>query len=122
MDGQDTLAFACPHCGGPLHVVADRDGVVECAERHRFKVADVLLEQARTSSRAAWQAVRALQERAETSRWASRDPDLFGIGDAASLEASALADEETARVLQQQAQALDMTLWQLEHAEDDDAG
>jgi len=106
------LDFACPHCGGPLHLTAEL--VVECEEKHRFEVAEVLLEQARTSSRATWQAVRALQERARTSRWAAQDPELYGLGDAKSLEASALADEETARILELQAQSLDLTLWRFE--------
>jgi uncharacterized Zn finger protein (UPF0148 family) len=114
----EVLTFACPHCGGPLHVVAD--GGVECKHEHRFTVGEVLLEQARTSSQATWLAVKALKERAETSRWAARDPELYGLGDARTLEESAAEDERTARELQKQGHALDLTLWRISQATDGD--
>ncbi len=107
------LEFACPHCGGPLHIV---DNGVECKHEHRFTLGEVLLEQARTSSQATWLAVKALNERAQTSRWAARDPQLYGLGDGQTLERSAMEDEATARVLQKQAQALDLTLWRISEA------
>ena len=110
-DDADVLAFACPHCGGPLHVVEDRD--VECEHEHRFTVGEVVLEQTRTSAQAAWLAVKALRERAAASRWAASDPALYGLGDPERLEASAAQDEETARLLQVQAQMLDLTLWRM---------
>jgi uncharacterized Zn finger protein (UPF0148 family) len=125
MDGTDgtestdgTLAFACPHCGGPLHVV--EDGAVECKHKHRFTVGEVLLEQTRTSSQATWLAVKALSERAQTNRWAARDPELYGLGDAQKLEDAAAEDERTAAVLQKQAQALDLTLWRISQATESD--
>jgi hypothetical protein len=76
----------------------------------------VLLEQARTSSQAAWLAVMALRDRAEASRWAARDPDLYGLGDREQLEKTAADDEESAQILQKQAQALDLTLWRMTQA------
>jgi uncharacterized Zn finger protein (UPF0148 family) len=111
-DPDETLAFACPHCGGPLHMV--EDGGVECKREHRFTVSEVLHEQARTSSAATWEAVNALHQRAQTARWAARDPDLYKLGDAESLEASAVRDDQAAEVLQHQAQMLDLTLWRLD--------
>ena len=107
----DVLAFACPHCGGPLHV--RQGGDVECEHEHRFTVDEVVLEQTRTGAQAAWLAVKALRERAAASRWAASDPGLYGLGDAQELEASAAEDEETAQVLQVQAQMMDLTLWRL---------
>ncbi|MDX6327159.1 MAG: hypothetical protein QOK15_3513 [Nocardioidaceae bacterium] len=117
-DDSEALAFTCPHCGGPLHVVEDGD--VECKRKHKFTVAEVLLEQARTSSQATWLAVTALTERAHTSRWAARDPELYGLGDTRTLEASAAEDERTAALLQKQAQALDLTLWRISQAAEGD--
>jgi uncharacterized Zn finger protein (UPF0148 family) len=110
-DSQGPLAFACPHCGGPLHAAVD--GTVECKHKHRFTVSEVMQEQTRTSSQATWLAVKALRERAQTSRWAARDPELYGLGDAQQLEESAAEDEKHADVLQKQAQALDLTLWRI---------
>lgn len=117
-DSERPLTFACPHCGGPLQVVEDGD--VECRREHRFSVGEVLLEQARTSSQAIWLAVNALRERAQTSRYAARDPDLYRLGDADELESSAAADERTAELLQQQAQALDLTTWRISRATEGD--
>jgi hypothetical protein len=117
-DNNGPLPFTCPHCFGPLQVTADGD--VECKHKHRFKVSEVMQEQTRTSSKATWLAVKALQERAETSRWAARDPELYGIGDAQELEASAAEDERNAGVLQKQAQMLDLTLWRIIEATDGD--
>lgn len=107
----ETLAFPCPHCRGPLHVV--EDGQVECEVGHRFKMAEVLLEQTRTTSRSTWLAVRVLRERAQASLWAATDPELYGLGSREDLEASAAEDEHTAQVLQSQAQALDLTIWRM---------
>jgi two-component system, chemotaxis family, protein-glutamate methylesterase/glutaminase len=118
MVDEDPLPFACPHCGGPLHVTEDGD--LECKHKHRFTVDEVMQEQTRTSSKATWLAVKALQERAETSRWAARDPELYGLGDAAKLEESATEDEENAAVLQKQAQMLDLTLWRISKATEGD--
>src|SRR3954451_624735 len=70
------LMFACPHCGGPLHRV---DSSVECEAGHKFSVVQVGLEQARKSARAAWEAVRALEERASWARWVNSDPDLYRL-------------------------------------------
>ncbi len=117
-DGTAVLTFPCPHCGGPLHVVDHGD--VECKREHRFTVEEVVLEQTRASSRAAWLAVKALRDRAETSRWAARDPDLYGLGDAEQLEASADEDEQTAAQLQVQAQMLDLTLWRISRGTEGD--
>jgi hypothetical protein len=117
-DTAETLTFACPHCGGPLHVVADGAGV-ECKHEHRFSVADVLVEQARTSSQATWEAVKALKQRAEAQRWAARDPELHGLRDSRQLEAAAVEDERAADLLRVQAQALDLTLWRISRAADD---
>jgi uncharacterized Zn finger protein (UPF0148 family) len=117
-DDTAVLAFACPHCGGPLHVVDN--GEVECKHEHRFTVGEVLLEQTRTSSQAAWLAVKALRDRAEASRWAARDPDLYGFGDAERLESSADEDEKTAAQLQVQAQMLDLTLWRISRGTEGD--
>jgi uncharacterized Zn finger protein (UPF0148 family) len=117
-DTNGPLPFACPHCGGPLHVTEDGD--VECKHKHRFTVSEVMQEQTRTSSQATWLAVKALKERAETSRWAARDPELYGLGDVETLEASAAEDERTAEVLQKQAQALDLTLWRISETTDGD--
>jgi hypothetical protein len=61
----------------------------------------------------AWQAVTALQPRAQTARWAARDPDLYKMGDAEELENSAAEDERTADLLRQHAQILDLTVWRL---------
>src|SRR3954470_21094326 len=69
------LMFACPHCGGPLHRV---DSSVECEAGHKLSVVQVGLEQARKSARAAWEAVRALEERANWARWVSSDPTCMG--------------------------------------------
>lgn len=116
-DSEHTLEFSCPHCGGPLHVV---ESDVECKYEHRFTVAEVLLEQARTSSQAAWQAVSALTQRAQTSRWAARDPDLYRMGSAEDLERAAVEDDETAAVLRRQAQMLDLTVWRLSRGADEE--
>src|SRR4051795_4986888 len=70
------LMFACPHCGGPLHRV---DSSVECEAGHKFSVVQVGLEQARKSAMAAWEAVRALEERASWARWVNSDPDLYRL-------------------------------------------
>lgn len=110
-DSETSVTFPCPHCGGPLHVVLDGD--VECRRKHRFTVSEVLVEQARTSAQAAWQAVTALRQRAQTARWAARDPDLYQLGDAEQLENSAAEDERTADLLRQQAQILDFSVWRL---------
>jgi hypothetical protein len=100
--------FACPHCGGPLHRV---DSSVECEAGHKFSVVQVGLEQARKSARAAWEAVRALEERANWARWVSSDPDLYGLaGDPQTLEDSAVRDDEMAGQLRRYAEALDKTL------------
>jgi uncharacterized Zn finger protein (UPF0148 family) len=117
-DKNGPLPFACPHCGGPLHVA--EDGEVECKHKHRFTVSEVMQEQTRTSSKATWLAVTALKERAETSRWVASDPELYGLGDVQKLEESAAEDERTAGVLQKQAQALDLTLWRISEATDGD--
>lgn len=116
-DAEQQLTFVCPHCGGPLHAVGAGD--VECKHEHRFTLAEVVLEQARASSQATWQAVKALRQRAQAQRWAAEDPELYGIGDAAQLESSAAADEEAADLLQTQAQALDLTLWSLGRPDDE---
>jgi hypothetical protein len=115
-DSQQTLAFPCPHCGGPLHVVETTD--VECKREHRFTLTEVMAEQARTSSRATWEAVDALHQRAQTARWAARDPDLYQMGDADALEKSAAEDDRIADVLRKQAQMLDLTLWRVEQITD----
>jgi uncharacterized Zn finger protein (UPF0148 family) len=109
--GKKIVAFACPHCGGPLHIVEEGD--VECEREHRFTVSEVLLEQARTSAQATWQAVNALNDRAQASRWAARDPDVYKMGNAEELESSANEDEKTAATLRQQAQMLDLTVWRI---------
>ena len=110
-EATEVLTFACPHCGGPLHV--EDGGAIVCEVRHRFSLGEVLVEQARSSSQATWQAVRALQQRAATARWAANDPDLNGLSDPTQLHESAASDEETAATLQRQAQALDLTIWRL---------
>jgi hypothetical protein len=120
MNDDQTLDFVCPHCGGPLHLVGHRD--VECKHRHRFTVPQVVLEQARTSSQATWQAVRALRQRAQTQRWAARDPELYRLADADQLAASAAEDDRAADLLQKQAHALDLTLWRMETGDGDDPG
>jgi hypothetical protein len=100
--------FACPHCGGPLHRV---DNSVECEAGHKLSVVQVGLEQARKSARAAWEAVRALEERASWARWMNSDPDLYRLaGDPQTLEDSAVRDEEMAGQLRRYAEALDKTL------------
>jgi hypothetical protein len=104
-DGTGQVAFACPHCGGPVHVLAG--DVVECETKHRFTLVEVVLEQSRSAARAAWAAVRALEERAQASRWALRDPDLYGLGDRTSLEESAANDDDFAEELRQYARRLD---------------
>jgi hypothetical protein len=114
-DAGKTVTFPCPHCGGPLHLVPDGD--VECLRKHRFTVGDVLLEQARTSARATWQAVSALRQRAQTARWAAQDPDLYRMGSAEELEKSAADDERTADLLRRQAQLLDASVVRLDHGE-----
>lgn len=102
------LMFACPHCGGPLHRV---DSSVECEAGHKFSVVQVGLEQARKSARAAWEAVRALEERASWARWVNSDPDLYRLaGDPQTLEDSAVRDDEMAGQLRRYAEALDKTL------------
>jgi uncharacterized Zn finger protein (UPF0148 family) len=111
MSADETLSFVCPHCGGPLHVV--EHGGVECRHKHRFRVSEVVVEQTRASSQATWEAVRALRQRAQTHRWAAREPDLYGLGNAEELQASAADDERAADLLQTQAQALDLTLSRL---------
>src|SRR4051794_5670965 len=102
------LMFACPHCGGPLHRV---DSGVECEAGHKFNVVEVGLEQARKSARAAWEAVRALEERARWARWVNSDPDLYRMaGDPQPLADSAVRDDEMAEHLRRYAEALDKTL------------
>lgn len=118
MNDVGTLTFSCPHCGGPLHVI--ENGHVACEERHKFKLSEVLLEQARTTSRSTWLAVRSLRERAETSRWAARDPELYGLASREELEASADEDTDTADLLQKQAQALDLTIWRMNQVAEGD--
>lgn len=115
-ESKSVLTFACPHCGGPLHVTDD--GGVACEERHRFTVAEVSLEQSRVTAKAAWHAVRTLEERAQAARWAQRDPDLYDVGDHDSLERQARADEDLAGILRRHAQALDLTLWRLSRNRD----
>jgi hypothetical protein len=102
------VAFACPHCGGPLHLLAG--DLVECEAKHRFSLVEVVLEQSRSAARAAWAAVRALEERAQASRWALRDPELYGLGDRTSLEESAANDDEFAQELRRYALQLDAKL------------
>ena len=102
------LMFACPHCGGPLHRV---DSSVECEAGHKFSVVQVGLEQARKSARAAWEAVRALEERASWARWVNSDPDLYRFaGDPQAVADSASRDDELAGQLRRYAEALDKTL------------
>ena len=113
----DGLAFACPHCGGPLKVAEQE---LECKRGHRFSVSEVVLEQTRNSSRAAWLAVKALRERAETSRWAAREAQLYGPADSRRMERQAEHDEQTADLLQAQAVMLDLTLWRASLNSDDD--
>jgi uncharacterized Zn finger protein (UPF0148 family) len=105
---QGGLMFACPHCGGPLHRV---DGGVACEAGHGFNVVQIGLEQARNSARAAWEAVRALEERARWARWVNSDPDLYRFaGDPQAVADSASRDDELAGQLRRYAEALDKTL------------
>ncbi len=101
----ELLPFACPHCGGPLHV--PWPGMVECEVKHLFSTDEVLVEQARTSSKALWQAVAALRERAMTSRWMAEEVEEESPSRREVLERSAAADDHTVDVLLQQATALD---------------
>jgi hypothetical protein len=77
---------------------------------HTFTPVQVRLEQARVSARAAWQAVRALEERALITRSMAADPDLYRIEDPQVLEDSARSDDEVATVLRRHAEALDRTV------------
>jgi two-component system, chemotaxis family, protein-glutamate methylesterase/glutaminase len=106
----EPLAFACPHCGGPLHISEQPGSAVACEVGHRFSVDELVLEQARTSAQATWRAVRALEERARTSRWALAEPELYRITDPDRLRDQAERDEQTARSLRRYASALDLTV------------
>jgi hypothetical protein len=84
---------------------------VECEVGHGFTVVQVGLEQARKSARAAWEAVRALEERANWARWVNSDPDLYRLaGEPQTLADSAVRDDEMAGQLRRYAEALDLTL------------
>jgi hypothetical protein len=107
-DGAHPVTFACPHCGGPVHALAG--DLVECEAKHRFTLVEVALEQSRRAAQAAWAAVRALEERAQASRWALRDPELYGLGDRTSLEKSAASDDGFADELRRYARRLDVTV------------
>jgi len=105
------VVFACPHCGGPVHVLAG--DLVECEAKHRFTLVEVVLEQSRRAAQAAWAAVRALEERGQASRWALHDPELYGLGDRTSLEESAANDDDFAAELRRYALRLDATVGSL---------
>jgi hypothetical protein len=81
--------------------------MVECEVKHLFSTDEVLVEQARTSSKALWQAVAALRERAMTSRWMAEEVEEESPSRREVLERSAAADDHTVDVLLQQATALD---------------
>jgi len=87
------------------------DSGVECEAGHAFNVVQIGLEQARNSARAAWEAVRALEERAHWARWVNSDPDLYRFADdPQALADSASRDDEMAGQLRRYAEALDKTL------------
>jgi hypothetical protein len=106
----DELGFSCPHCSGPMH--REGDGAA-CAAGHGFSAYEVLLASSRESAAQAWRAVRSLENRQRSARWALSDPSLRVRHWVAG---SALVDGQTAELLRAYARSLDKTLERLEAA------